>query len=102
MDFLMLIEPLFKVSILISFPIFAYVAIKWNYERLFETEFNIKYSTLYTDMKHKPTAVDTIILLCGRRLLIVMTTVFLNRFHLPMVFFYIYPSLWLLQYYISK
>lgn len=53
-------------------------------------------------MIHKPTAQDVIVLLCGRRALIVFVTVFLNRFHLPMVYFYLYGSIFLLQYYISK
>lgn len=53
-------------------------------------------------MIHKPTAQDVILLLCGRRAIIVFFTVFLNRFHLPMVYCYIYGSIFLLSYYITN
>ena len=86
--------------ILVVFPIYSYIFINRFYNKLDEKEFHIKFSTLYTDMKFKPTAKDTIILLCSRRLLIVMVTVFLNDHHLPLVFSYIYPSILLLSYYI--
>lgn len=101
-NWLLLIEPLLKVSILVIFPIFSHILIRRNYQRLSDPEFKIKYGTLYTDMEHKHTAKDSIILLCGRRFLIVLTTVFLNRFHLPMVFIYVYPSIFLLSYYITN
>ena len=66
------------------------------------TEFRIKFSTLFTDLKtRKSSSIESVIILCSRRFLLVLTTVFFNRFVIVSFYSYFYSSLWLLNYYIT-
>ena len=50
----------------------------------------------------KTTSIESVMILCVRRFVLVLTTVFLNRYIIVNFFVYFYGSLWLLNYYISK
>lgn len=92
--------PLVKFMILFSFPVLSFLLIQKNYERLSKSDFKTKFSTLYTDMLHKKSAQDVILLLCGRRTFVVFTTVFMNHYLVPNLIVYFYGSIYLLSYYL--
>lgn len=94
------IMPLIKLLILFAFPIISYLLIQKNYARLSQPDFKTKFSTLYTDMIHKHSAKHVIVLLCGRRLLLALTTVFWNHSLVPNLLVYFYGSIFLLSYYV--
>lgn len=100
-DFFGVLLALLNCIISIGFPIISYNFLNYYSESLKVEEFRIKYSTLYTDMWiRKQTAVESIALLCMRRFMLVLTTVFLNSHLLPSLFVYFYGSIFLLWYYI--
>ena len=101
--FELMLIPILKLCILSSFPVLSFIWLQKNFEHLDDPEVKMKFSTLYTDMKtRKTTATHSIVLLCSRRLLLVLTTVFLNQHIIVSFFVYFYGSIWFLQYYISS
>ena len=93
------IMPSLRVIVIFVFPILAYVFIVRNYFIIGKRGFKEMFGTLYTDMIIKNSAQHTIALLCSRRMILVLTTVFLNCHFVPNLVVYCYGTILLLAYY---
>ena len=72
-------KALLTTSILVAFPVISFIWLQVNFEFLDFVDIRIKFGTLYTDIKpHNKAAKEQITLLCLRRFMIVLATVFLN------------------------
>ena len=102
-DYGLALQATIKAAILIIFPTLTFIWLQKNFDHLDLNSVTTKFGTLYTDMKtSKITATQSIVLLCLRRFIIALTTVFLNKYIIVSFFIYSYGSTWFLGYYISR
>ena len=92
--------PIIKLCVLIVFPILSYFFISHNFDLLGRKVMNGMFGTLYTDMTIKFSARHTIAILCGRRAILVLSTVLLNFFFTSNFVIYVYGSTILIMYYL--
>lgn len=87
----------------IGFPFCSFVWIRRNYQNLHIRDLTIKYGTLFTDLKtHKLSTYKSILFFYARRLLLVLTTVYLNKYIVVSMYAYFYSSIFLIQFYIRS
>ena len=86
-----------------AFPALTFIWLQKNFDHLDSSAVRVKFGTLYTDMKAtRSTATQQIALLCFRRFVIVLATVFLNKHIIVSFFLYFYGSTWFLGYYMTR
>ena len=102
-DIGMMLQTAIKLPLLIVFPVLTYIWLQKNYDYLDLASVRVKFGTLYTDYKpQKVTATQQIVMLCLRRFIIVLATVFLNKYIIVSFFIYSYGSTAFLAYYVIR
>ena len=66
-----------KLILLLSLPVFSFIYLKKNIDKMGEDQFSVSFGTLYTNIElGRDTAYKTTALFCLRRLLVAIGTIF--------------------------
>lgn len=92
-----------KFFIIMSLPVFSLFQLKRNFEKLDDPDFNKKFGTLFQNLyvkKSSATVMTT--LFCTKRIILALTTVYLNNFVLASIYYYSFSSLFSIGYFLNE